>query len=120
MVDVKANYNEIIKWIENYFTKREGKFKTYRGLEVCDEFDPDTSTIIYDQKKIAAIRSRKASNLVECQGCPVLYHCAGACLGEAVNETGRLLGVKKDYCEAIRFLAKHMPLNAGLFPYIHP
>jgi uncharacterized protein len=83
-------------------------------------FDPDTGRIVYDQKKIAAIRSRKASSLVECQGCEVLYHCAGACLGEGVNETGLLLGVKKDYCEAIRFLAKHMPLNAGLYPYLHP
>ena len=83
-------------------------------------FDPDTGTITHDQKKIAAIRLRKSSSLAECQGCPVLYHCAGACLGEGVNETGCLLGVKKDYCEAIRFLAKHMPLNAGLYPYLHP
>ena len=87
---------------------------------IYGKFDPDTGTITYDQKKIAAIRSRKASNLAECQGCPVLYHCAGACLGEGVNETGRLLGVKKDYCKAIRFLAKHMPLDAGLYPYLHP
>lgn len=87
---------------------------------IYGKFDPDTGTITYDQKKIATIRSRKASNLAECQGCPVLYHCAGGCLGEGVNEKGRLLGVKKDYCEAIRFLARHMPLNAGLYPYLHP
>lgn len=87
---------------------------------IYGKYNPATGTIIYDQHKIAAIRSRKASRLAECQGCEVLYHCAGACLGEAVNETGHLLGVKKDYCEAIRFLAKHIPLNQGLFPYIHP
>ena len=76
--------------------------------------------ITYDQSKIAAIHSRKAANLVECQGCEVLYHCAGACFGEGVNETGHLLGVKTDYCEAIRFLARHLPLDKGLYPYLHP
>jgi len=78
---------------------------------VYGKFDPETNTIEYDQKKIDAIRSRKASNLEECQECEVLYHCAGACLGEGTNETGYLLHVKKDYCEAIRFLAKHIHAN---------
>lgn len=87
---------------------------------VYGEYDKASATIHYYPERIAAIRSRKASNLIECQGCEVLYNCAGACFGEGVNETGRLLGVKKDYCEAIRFLAKHMPLNQGLYPYLHP
>jgi uncharacterized protein len=87
---------------------------------IYGRFDPTTGTVIYDQSKITAIRSRKASKLAECQGCEVLYHCAGTCLGEGINETGRLLGVKKDYCEAIRFLSKHMPLGGRLYPYLHP
>jgi len=87
---------------------------------IYGKFDPDTGTITYSQEKIASIQLRRASNLVECQGCDMLYHCAGACVGEGVNETGRLLGVKKDYCKARRFLAKRMPLDAGLYPYLHP
>lgn len=87
---------------------------------IYGRFDPNIGTITYDKKKVVAIRSRKASNLAKCQGCEVLYHCAGGCFGEAVNETGRLLGVKKDYCAAIRFLAHHLPVNAGLYPYLHP
>ena len=87
---------------------------------IYGKFIPETGQIVYDQKKIAQIRLRKASNLVECQGCEVLHHCAGACFGEGMNETGRWLGVKKDYCEAIRFLANHLPVDAGIYPYLHP
>ncbi len=87
---------------------------------VYGQYDTELGKIIYDEKKLARIRLRRASNLVECQGCNVLLHCAGACFGEGVNETGRLLGVKQDYCDAIRFLAGHLPLNAGLYPYLHP
>ena len=84
------------------------------------KYDPLQGIIVYDERKLAQIRLRRARNLLECQGCSVLLHCAGACFGEGVNETGRLLGVKKDYCEAIQFLAKHLPINAGLYPYLHP
>lgn len=87
---------------------------------VYGRFDVATGRIVYDDERIAAIRMRKVCNLVECQGCEVAYHCAGACLGEGLNETGQLLGVKTDYCEAIRFLAKHLPVDAGLYPYLHP
>jgi radical SAM protein with 4Fe4S-binding SPASM domain len=87
---------------------------------VYGKFDPGTGVIMYNQEKIAAIRMRKASNLVDCKGCNVLFHCAGACFGEGVNEVGHLLGVKKDYCKAIRFLAEHMPLDGSLYSYLHP
>lgn len=83
-------------------------------------YDPINDIIIYDQQKIARIRERSAQNLIECQGCEVLYNCAGGCLGESLNETGSLFRVKRNYCDAIRFLARHMPLNSGLYPYLHP
>ena len=87
---------------------------------VYGKYDRETGIIEYNNNRIAAIRLRKASNLVECQGCEVLYHCAGSCLGEGLNETGRILGVKQDYCDAIRYLAKHLPIDSGLYPYLHP
>ena len=87
---------------------------------IYGKYDPVSRSIVYDPKKIDAIRMRKASNLIECQECEVLYHCAGACFGEGVNETGRFLGVKQTYCEAIRFLAKNIPLDSGLYPHLHP
>jgi len=76
--------------------------------------------IEYDQEAIERIQSRKASEMPHCQDCEVLYNCAGACLGEAVNETGSMFGIKPKGCEAIRFLAKRMPLNKSLYPYLHP
>lgn len=84
------------------------------------KYDPTSRTIIYDDRKLARIRLRRASNLAQCHGCGALLHCAGGCLGEGLNETGDLLGVKTEYCEAIRFLAEHLPLNTGLCPYLHP
>lgn len=87
---------------------------------VYGKYDPETKRIEYDRKRITLLRLRRASNLADCRDCEVLYHCAGACFGEGLNETGQLLGVKKDYCDAIRFLAKHMPLDQGLYPYLHP
>ncbi len=83
-------------------------------------YDPVNNIISYDQQKIAMIRERSAQNLIECQRCEVLYNCAGGCVGESLNETGSIFRVKKDYCDAIRFLARHMPLNSGLYPYLHP
>jgi radical SAM protein with 4Fe4S-binding SPASM domain len=87
---------------------------------IYGKYDFLTKKITYDNKKIQAIKLRRASNLLQCAGCEVLYHCAGGCFGEGLNETGHLLGVKTDYCEAIKFLAKHLDINNGLYPYLHP
>ena len=87
---------------------------------VYGKWDPEQKVIKYFPKVIHSIQLRTVDNLKECQTCEVKYHCAGGCFGEALNETGSLLGVKTTYCDAIRFLAKHMPLDEGLYPYLHP
>ncbi|HPO87500.1 MAG TPA: radical SAM protein [Candidatus Hydrogenedentes bacterium] len=87
---------------------------------IYGEYNPKTNSIEYDQNRIDKIRMRRVENLQECQGCEILSNCAGACFGEGVNETGKLLGVKKDYCEAIKFLAQHTKRNENLSPYLHP
>ncbi|NMC60203.1 MAG: radical SAM protein [Candidatus Methanofastidiosa archaeon] len=76
--------------------------------------------IEYFPEKIARIKNRTVENLETCSDCEIKYNCAGACFGEGFNETGKFLGVKNSYCEAIRFLAKNMPLNFGLSPFLHP
>jgi radical SAM protein with 4Fe4S-binding SPASM domain len=83
-------------------------------------YDRSTKKIIYDEEKVRRIRMRRASNLRQCANCEVLLNCAGGCFGEGLNETGSLLGVKQDYCDAIRFLAKNLPLNQKPYPYHHP
>jgi len=87
---------------------------------VYGKYVPAEDRIEYDQQAIERIQSRKAKNMPYCRNCEALYNCAGACLGEAVNETGSMFGIKPKVCEVIRFLAKQMPLNKGLYPYLHP
>lgn len=87
---------------------------------VYGKYIPKEDRVEYDEDAIKRIQSRKASNMPHCQSCEVLQNCAGACLGEAVNETGDMFGIKPKVCEAIRYLAKHTPLNKGLYPYLHP
>lgn len=87
---------------------------------IYGRYIPEEGRIEYDQEKIKLIKSRSAQNMPHCQGCPVLKNCAGACLGEALNETGSIFGIKPHVCEVIRYLAKRMPLNQGLYPYLHP
>jgi len=81
---------------------------------------PERKEIEYDQRKIDAITARNVRNLVNCRDCEVIAHCAGGCLGEALNETGSFYGVRPEFCEAVRFLAKHLPLNNDLYPFFHP
>jgi len=98
----------------------------YTGTDSCmkelvyGKYLPEEDRIEYDEDAIKRIQSRRSSNMPYCQGCEVLYNCAGACLGEAINETGSMFGIKPDVCKAIKFLAKHMPLNLGLYPHLHP
>lgn len=89
-------------------------------LLVYGKYDSITGAIVYDDEKIKDIRRRNTHNLKECADCELLLHCAGGCFGEGVNESGTILGVKKDYCEAVRFLGRHLPLNSGLYPHLHP
>jgi len=87
---------------------------------VYGRYDPEKRSIAYDAEAIGRIRQRRAGNLRACVGCEVLNHCAGACFGEGLNETGALLGVKTEYCTAIRYLWQALPQPDGLFPYLHP
>lgn len=89
------------------------------GELIYGKYDEDSKKIIYDQDKINRIRSRNKANLPECRTCEVIDNCAGACMGEAINETKNFYGVKKNFCEVIKYLAKKMPRNNGLFEFLH-
>lgn len=83
-------------------------------------YDEKLDTIFYDQKAIDHIRSRKAENIAECRNCEVRNYCAGACLGEALNETGSFYGVKKQACDAIKYLWKKLGSTPIRNKYLHP
>lgn len=83
-------------------------------------YDENLDTIFYDKKAIEHIRSRKAENIPECRECEVRNYCAGACLGEALNETGNFYGVKKESCDAIRYLWKKLGGKPIKNKFLHP
>ena len=83
-------------------------------------YDKNLDTIFYDTKAIERIRSRKAENIPECRNCEVRNYCAGACLGEALNETGSIYGVKTESCDAIRYLWEKLGKKPIKNRFLHP
>ena len=88
---------------------------------IYGKYIPEKNIIEYDEDKIHKIRSRCVENLIKgpCLGCDYIRHCAGGCLGEALNETGNMMGIHKKNCIITKYLAKKMDLNKELHPVIH-
>lgn len=70
-------------------------------------------------EKIETLRKRSSDNIKHCQGCEARLHCGGYCLGEIVNETGKLDGQKPIVCKAIRRLLHSIGTNTP-YEYLHP
>jgi radical SAM protein with 4Fe4S-binding SPASM domain len=81
---------------------------------------PEEKRIEYYQWRIERIRTRKAQNILECRNCDLAENCAGGCIGETLNETRAFYGLKKETCEATKFLANHMDINKMEIPFLHP
>lgn len=73
--------------------------------------------LFYD--KIKALNNRQSTKMVHCKNCPAQLHCGGYCLGEIVNETGKLDGQNKMKCFAVRKLLKEIG-TCEPYPYLHP
>ena len=73
------------------------------------------------RKKIRKIRSRCVENLEKgpYYGCEYLHSHVGGYLGEALNETGDLMGIHKKNCIVTKYLASRTPLGKKLHPVIH-
>ncbi len=84
------------------------------------KYNPKTDIITYDKKKIKHILERNVDNMKECENCEVKYFCGGGCIGECANEKGDMFKIKKENCEAIRFLAKKIGCDNGKYPIYHP
>lgn len=89
---------------------------------IYGKFDKYTKKITYDIKAIDNLRNRDVNHLSkECKSCEIIDNCAGYCLGEIYNETGSIFGRKENVCEAMKYLAQHIPCNTGiLYPFFHP
>ena len=69
--------------------------------------------------KIRKLNNRSSLNMSHCKDCIAKLHCGGYCLGEIVNETGKLDGYDNVKCTAIRYLLKELGLCQP-YNYLHP
>lgn len=84
------------------------------------EWDKDNKKIIYDMDKINYLRQRKLENLPKCKDCEVSFFCAGGCLGGVAYEKGNIYDIIETDCEAIKYLAKNIPLGKRELTITHP
>ena len=88
---------------------------------IYGKYDPSSKKIEYDSQKIDRIRHRRIANLGKCSECPVASNCGGGCIGDVIGRSGNFMSVwEDDYCECVKMLAKELPRNKGLYPYLHP
>jgi uncharacterized protein len=88
-------------------------------LFIVGKWNQSTKTFDFDEEKIATLNNRRSTAMSHCKECPAQMHCGGYCLGEIVNETGRLDGQNPVKCAAIRRLYKELG-NCDSYPYLHP
>ena len=88
---------------------------------IYGKWNPVAGTIDYFDHNRRQIEERNARNLSAgaCRDCEVVSHCAGGCLGKVVSRTGDFMRVDPSWCEAVQYLAQHIPTNAGGFPVFH-
>jgi radical SAM protein with 4Fe4S-binding SPASM domain len=87
---------------------------------IFGKFDKEKGEILYSPEKIARIRERHVDNISECKECEVKSNCGGGCAGLAYYATGNFLQIVPEFCNAIKYLAKHIPLNQGCAEHLHP
>ena len=80
--------------------------------ESSNEFD-------LDYEKIQRLNMRKSTEMLHCKSCPAQLHCGGYCLGETVNESGKLDGQNVVKCNAVRKLLKEIGTSEP-YKYLHP
>lgn len=88
---------------------------------VYGKFDKPNHRIIYDKERILLIQQRDIQKLGQnaCKGCKALLNCAGGCIGKTIVRSGNLYLPSKEWCTAVNYLYKKLPINKGLFPCFH-
>lgn len=87
---------------------------------IYGKWDERNGNFILSQDKIDALKNRNIDNLEHCLECKARLNCGGYCLGEVVNETGKLTGQKQLTCRAIRRLFDEIGPFKEPFEYLHP
>ncbi|MCL3781413.1 radical SAM protein [Prolixibacteraceae bacterium JC049] len=87
---------------------------------IYGKWDNYSKMFIYFDNKIKALKERTSDNISHCKTCEVKNYCGGYCLGEVVNETGKLDGQKHEVCKAIKRLFKEIGPAKHPYAYLHP
>lgn len=87
---------------------------------IYGQYHKESDTIEYSEDRIANLRRRSADNIPHCQDCIAKYNCAGGCLGRTAHQSGSIWGQRKDYCQAVQYLADRMPRNIKSGAVFHP
>lgn len=96
-----------------------GENAYHMGLFIYGKYNYETKSFDIDFEKIRALKERKSTRISHCNNCEAKLHCGGYCLGEVVNETGRLDGQKPNNCFAVRRLLKELGVT-NPYKYLHP
>ena len=86
---------------------------------IVGKWDSITQSFDIDYEKVTALNERKSTSIAHCKHCPAKLHCGGYCLGETVNETGKLDGQNLIKCAAVRYLYTQLG-SCEPYPYLHP
>lgn len=86
---------------------------------IVGKWDEESHGFDLNIDRIHALEERKTSNLQKCCSCDIRLHCGGCCLGETMNEFGRLDGYNPIKCKAIHQLFAALgPCDS--YPFLHP
>lgn len=86
---------------------------------IVGKWNNKTNSFDIDYGKVNALNERKSTSIAHCKDCPAKLHCGGYCLGETVNETGKLDGQNLIKCAAVRYLYTQLG-SCEPYPYLHP
>lgn len=86
---------------------------------IVGKWDYKTRQFVLHVNKIKALNNRRSTIMEHCRNCVAKLHCGGYCLGETVNETGKLDGQNPIKCAAVQRLYKELG-SCSPYPYLHP
>lgn len=86
---------------------------------IVGKWNESSNEFELDYEKIQRLNMRKSTEMVHCKSCPAQLHCGGYCLGETVNESGKLDGQNVVKCNAVRKLLKKIGTSEP-YKYLHP